>query len=160
MADTPQSHSFFEAFVRPAWVVMMVAQLLLGLALAIALIMKYYMLVFGTAVCTGDDTSIANLIRCTPVMVMVAQFLLAMAAFRFAAFMFSDTPLAFLPPLILGLVGLFLLFMSGIRPADSSWALAAVMIAFLGTVVAAVAGQYLLYTSKSVDEAETKRDAW
>ena len=44
MADTPNQLSFFDAFARPAWVVMMAAQMLLGLALAIVLIMKYYML--------------------------------------------------------------------------------------------------------------------
>ena len=39
--------AFFRAFQRPAWVVMMVAQMILGLALAVTLILKIYMLVFS-----------------------------------------------------------------------------------------------------------------
>lgn len=149
MTDTPNQLSFFDAFARPAWVVMMVAQMLLGLALAISLIMKYYMLAFGAAVCTEGDPSMANLIRCTPVMVIAAQFLLAVAAFRFAAYMFSDQPLAFLVPLTLGLAGLFLLFMSGITATGASWGLAAIILGFLVAIGATISGHYFLHIYKS-----------
>lgn len=151
MADTTRPIGFFEAFARPAWVVMMVAQMLLGLALAIGLIMKYYMLVFGAVGCTGDDPSIANLLRCTPAMDMVAQFLLAVAAFRFAAYMFEDRPMTFLQPLIIGLAGLFLLFMTGVTPATVSWSMAAVILAFLGAIAATIAAHVYLHLRQSAD---------
>lgn len=151
MAETSRSTGFFDAFVGPAWVVMMVAQMLLGLALAIGLIMKYYMLVFGAVGCLADDVSIANLLRCTPVMEMVAQFLLAIAAFRFAAYMFDDKPLTVLQPLMIGLVGLFLLFIAGVSPGNVSWAMAAVIIAFLSTIAATLAGHVYLYVRKPTE---------
>ncbi len=151
MADTSRPTGFFDAFARPAWVVMMVAQMLLGLTLAIALVMKYYMLVFGTVGCTGDDPSIANLVRCTPAMDIVGQFLLAVAAFRFAGFMFEDKPLTFLQPFIIGLAGLFLLFMTGVTPATVSWSMAAVILAFLGAIAATIAGHVYLHMRKSND---------
>ncbi|MFK7753386.1 MAG: hypothetical protein AB8B51_12635 [Sedimentitalea sp.] len=146
MAETSKPAGFFDAFVRPAWVVMMVAQMLLGLALALSLIMKYYMLVFGTLGCVDADTSIANLLRCTPAMELVAQFVLAVAAFRFAAFMFDDKPLGFLPPLVIAIAGLFLLFMTGVSPANASWPMAAVIVTFVTTLATAIGGQVYLRT--------------
>lgn len=148
MAENSRSPNFFEAFIRPAWVVMMVAQMLLGLALALTLIMKYYMLVFGAVGCVGDDQSIANLVRCTPTMELVAQFLIGVAAFRVAAYMFSDTPLALLQPLAVGLIGLFLFFMTGVVPATVSWSMAAVILTFVGAIAATFAGHVYLHMRK------------
>jgi hypothetical protein len=142
MANAPRQTGFFDAFAHPAWVVMMVAQMVLGLALVVALIMKYYMLVFGTVGCTGDDSSIANLVRCTPVLVMVAHFLLAVAAFRFVTVMFSDQPLAFVSPMMIALAGLFLLFLTGVSPEGSTWALAAVILVFFGVLAATLYAHY------------------
>lgn len=142
MAKSSTGSDFVTAFARPVWVVMMVAQMVLGLVLTIGLIMKFYMLVFGTVGCTGDDPSIANLLRCTPTLVLVAHFLIAMAAFRFAAVMFSDRPMALLSPLVVALVGLFLLFVSDVQIGDVSWSLAAVILALLVTLCAAGAAQY------------------
>lgn len=151
MATSSTGSNFVAAFARPVWVVMMVAQMVLGLVLTIGLIMKFYMLVFGTVGCTGDDPSIANLLRCTATVVLVAHFLIAMAAFRFAAVMFTDRPLALLSPLVVALVGLFLLFLSGVQIGDASWSLAAVILALLATVCAAGAAQYFVSRQKSQD---------
>jgi hypothetical protein len=151
MANAPRQTSFFDAFAHPAWVVMIVAQMMLGLTLAVALVMKYYMLVFGTVGCTGDDPSIANLVRCTPELVMVAHFLLAVAAFRFATIMFLDQPLAFVSPMMIGLAGLFLLFLTGVSPEGSTWSLAAVILVFFGVLAATFAAHYFLHLRGSKD---------
>ncbi len=148
MREQTPTPEFLAAFARPTWVVMIVAQMLLGLALAIALIMKYYMLVFGTAVCTVEDASVANMVRCTPTLVMLAHFLIAVAAFRFAAVMFVDRPLALVPPFAVGLMGLFLLFLAGIGNTDVSWALAAVILALLACVTIAMGALYYLANPK------------
>lgn len=151
MAKSTSGSDFVTAFARPVWVVMMVAQMVLGVVLTIGLIMKFYMLVFGTVGCTGDDPSIANLLRCTETTVLVAHFLIAMAAFRFAAVMFADRPLAVLSPLVVALVGVFLLFLSDVQIHDVSWALAAVILALLATVCVAGAAQYYLSRHRSQD---------
>ena len=151
MANVPKQTSFFEAFAHPAWVVMMVAQMLLGLVLAVALVMKYYMLVFGAVSCTDDDSSIANLVRCTPELVMVAHFLLAVAAFRFATVMFSDQPMGFVSPMMIGLAGLFLLFLTGVSPEGSTWSLAAVTLVFFGVLAATLIAYHFLHVRESKD---------
>lgn len=136
--------AFFRAFQRPAWVVMMVAQMILGLALAITLILKIYMLVFSPYVCTPDGETLGNIIRCTSTLETIAHFVLAMAGFRFAAFMFMDRPRLLLGPLMLGISGVFLLFLSGLTLAQASWPVAAVIVVLFATISAIVVGQTLL----------------
>ena len=136
--------AFFRAFQRPAWVVMMVAQMILGLALAVTLILKIYMLVFSPYICTADGETLGNIIRCTGTLELIAHFVLAMAGFRFAAFMFLDRPRLLLGPLMLGLSGVLLLFLSGLTLAEASWPVAAVIAVLFLTISAIVVGQTLL----------------
>ena len=147
---TPQT-SFFDAFKAPVWVIMMALQMVLGLALIIALIMKYYMLVFGTQVCTADDAGIANMVRCTPVMMMSAHFLMAFAGLRFAAFFFHDRPSAVLTPLMIGLAGIVLKFVEGVGIADASWSLAATLLALLVVASAVFYGRMVMSAAQNVD---------
>lgn len=136
--------AFFRAFQRPAWVVMMVAQMVLGLALAVTLILKIYMLVISPYVCTADGETLGNIIRCTGTLELIAHFVLAMAGFRFAAFMFLDRPRLLLGPLMLGLSGVLLLFLSGLTLTEASWPVAAVIAVLFVTISAIVAGQTVL----------------
>ncbi|MDA8585029.1 hypothetical protein N9L47_02045 [Rhodobacteraceae bacterium] len=136
--------AFFRAFQRPAWVVMMVAQMILGLALAITLILKIYMLVFSPYACTADGETLGNIIRCTGTLETIAHFLLAMAGFRVAAFMFVDRPRMLLGPLMLGIAGVLLLFLSGLTLAEASWPVAAVIVVLFASMTAIVLGQTLL----------------
>ncbi|MEM9549972.1 MAG: hypothetical protein AAGA05_02285 [Pseudomonadota bacterium] len=136
--------AFFRAFQRPAWVVMMVAQMVLGLALAITIILKIYMLVFSPYVCTADAESLGNIIRCTGTLEIVAHFVLAMAAFRFAGVMFLDRPRMLLGPLMLGISGALLLFLSGLTLSEASWPVAAVILVLFVAISATVAGQTVL----------------
>ncbi len=136
--------AFFRAFQRPAWVVMMVAQMILGLALAVTVVLKAYMLVFSPYSCTPEGESLGNIIRCTGTLEIVAHFLLAMAAFRFAAFMFLDRPRLLLGPLMLGISGVLLLFLSGLTLSQASWPVAAVIFVLFAAIALTVAGQTLL----------------
>jgi hypothetical protein len=145
MTDSDHSTdvSFLRAFQRPAFVVTMVGQMILGLALAITLIAKFYMLVFGTEVCAPDGDLLGNMIRCTPVLEIVAHFLLGMAGLRVAGFMFQDRPRMILGPLMLCLVGVLLLFLSGLTLASASWPVAAIVVSLMLSIAAIVAGQVL-----------------
>ena len=145
---------FFRAFQKPAWVVMMVAQMILGLALAITLIVKIYMLVFSPFVCTADGETLGNLIRCTGTVEIIAQYVLAMAGFRFAAFMFQDRPRQLLGPLMIGISGVFLLMLSELSVATASWSVAAVIVVLLVSISSIVAGQTVLRRLRQ-DKKET-----
>jgi hypothetical protein len=150
--DTISDIRFFAAFRRPAWVIMMVAQMLLGLGLAVALIVKYYMLIFGTSVCAADTDTLGNIIRCTPTLTMAAHFVLGVAGFRFAAFMFQDRPRAILPPMMLSFAGMLLLFLQSVTPESATWPVAAVIVTLLGCMSAVFAAQYLLVRGKDRSE--------
>ncbi|MEP1614029.1 MAG: hypothetical protein ABJL72_19175 [Roseobacter sp.] len=136
--------AFFRAFQRPAWVVMMVAQMILGLGLAITVILKIYMLVFSPFICGADEGTLGNLIRCTGTLEIIAHFFLAMAGFRFAAFMFIDRPRMLLGPLMLGLSGVLLMFVSELTLASASWPVAATVLVLFSAIMAIVFGQTLL----------------
>ncbi|MEP3330721.1 hypothetical protein [Sedimentitalea sp.] len=143
--DTNTDVRFFAAFQRPAWVIMMVAQMLLGVGLAVALVVKYYMAIFGvTGACLPDTETIGNLIRCTPTLEMVSHFIFGVAGFRFAAVMFQDRIRAIFPPLILSFAGVLLLFVQNVTPPEATWSVAAVIVALLGCVAAATAARILL----------------
>lgn len=142
--DLAYDIAFFRAFQRPAWVVMMVAQMILGLALAITLILKIYMLVFSPHVCTADGETLGNIIRCTDTLRIVAHFVLAMAGFRIAAFMFQDRPRQILGALMIGIAGVFLLFLSDVTVATASWPVAAVIVVLFVSILGIVGVQTLL----------------
>ncbi|WP_298968291.1 hypothetical protein [uncultured Roseobacter sp.] len=135
---------FLSAFVRPAWIVMMVAQMLLGLALGITLIVKYYMLVVGASGCVADMETLGNLIRCTPTLTLVAHFVIAVAGFRFAAFMFADRPRALLGPLMVAFGGTLLLVLSDLRHGTATWAGAATIVTLMLGISAIFAAQVYL----------------
>ncbi|MEO9530069.1 hypothetical protein [Roseibium sp.] len=148
--DTGREVAFFEAFRRPSWIVMMVVQMLFGLGLAVALIVKYYMLIFGTQSCEADGTTLGNAIWCTPTLEIVAHFVIAVAGIRFAAFMFSDRPRALLAPLFIALVGVLLLFLSSLSTVTASWPVAAVILTLLACCSAVFAARQVL-RSRSPD---------
>lgn len=142
--DLNKGGAFFEAFRQPSWVVMIVAQMLLGLGLGIALIVKYYMFIFGTEACAVDGATLGNAIRCTSTLEISAHFLIAVAGIRFAAFMFSDKPRLLLGPLFIGLVGTLLLFLSGLTLATASWAAAAMIMTLLSCGAAVFTAQFFV----------------
>lgn len=145
MADEtrPQTTSFLNAFAHPSWVVMMVAQMLLGLGLFLSLILKYYMLVVGTEVCTPDGVTLGNMIRCTPTLEMAAHFVLGVAGLRLAACLFVDNPRALLTPLMVGVVGVLMMYLSGLTIAGASWAVAGVLLALMACLSVLFGGLYL-----------------
>lgn len=147
MADEPrpQTTGFLNAFAHPSWVVMMVAQMLLGLGLFVSLILKYYMLVVGTEVCSPDGATLGNMIRCTPTLEIAAHFVLGVAGLRLAACLFVDSPRALLTPLMVGVVGVLMMYLSGLTIAGASWAVAAVLLALMTCLSVLFAGLYLKF---------------
>ena len=139
-----QDAAILAAFRRPALIVMHVAQMILGLALGIALIVKCYMLVFGTGTCAPDGQTLRDLIGCTPTLEIAARVLLAATGFRIAAFLFGARTRAVLEPMMLALCGVLLLLLSGLTVEDASWPLAAMTVTLMLGIGAIVTARTVL----------------
>ena len=62
------------AVERPVTIIATAMSIILGVALAIALVLKIYMLVLTDYVCEADGATLGNLIRCTATLELVAAF--------------------------------------------------------------------------------------
>lgn len=130
-----------RTFLDPAMVVVMVCQMLLGAGLAVALVLKVYMLVFTDHVCVADSAALGNAIRCTPSLMIVAHVLLLVAGLRFAVLLFAPRASQMHEALLLALVGVFLLFLSGPDLAQGSWFMPLIVLSLfapIGCVYAAM----------------------
>lgn len=135
--DTRSQHPaqiLITALERPAFTLMIVCQMLIGLGLAIALVLKVYMLVFTNQTCLADGTTLGNMIRCTQTLELLAQFLIMVAGFRFAALMFTMAPFRLLEPLLLALTGVLLLFLSDLSLAAATWYFSLIMLVLFGAM--------------------------
>jgi len=117
----PPAASLFGAFERPAQIVLVVCQMLLGLGLAIALILKLYMLLFTDSVCVADAASLGNMIRCTPALALLGQTLMLVAAFRVAALLFSRRLDGLFEALALGVAGALIRIVSTLPSDGPVW---------------------------------------
>jgi len=140
------------ALERPAFTLMIVCQMLIGLGLAIALVLKVYMLVFTNQVCLADGTTLGNMIRCAQTLELLAQFLIMVAGFRFAALMFTMAPFKLLEPLLLALTGVFLLFLSDLSIAAATWYFSLIMLVLFGAMSSVFVALRLWGTPESMRE--------
>ena len=125
-----------RALERPAQTLAMVAQMLVGLGLFVALVLKVYMLIFSDHVCEDGSITLGNMIRCTSPLTLIAQSLILISGARFAALMFSMTPTRLLEPLLLALVGYVLLFLAGVSVSTATWYLALILAVLFAAVSA------------------------
>lgn len=142
--ETENDHpaqSLTRALARPAETLMMVCQMLLGLGLFVALVLKLYMLVFSDHVCAPGGETLGNMIRCTPPLALIAHSLILVAGFRFAALFFSSTPSRLLDPLLLAMVGVVLLLLADLSLAGTTWYLALILAVLFAAISAMVAAQ-------------------
>ncbi|MCB1340133.1 MAG: hypothetical protein KDK24_03510 [Pseudooceanicola sp.] len=131
--------SLTRALERPAQTLAMVAQMLVGLGLFVALVLKVYMLIFSDHVCEPDSQTLGNMIRCTPLLALIAHSLILVAGVRLAALMFSPPPVRLLGPLLPAVSGVVLLALSSLTLA-AEWQAAlilGVLFAGLGALAAA-----------------------
>jgi hypothetical protein len=131
--------TLMAAFEGPVLVVLLLCQMVLGLGLAVTIILKIYMLVFTDQTCVPDGETLGNLIRCTPTLAIVAQYMMAIAAFRMAAQFFSVQLKMILEPLLIGVAGVLAMVLSGVTFADANWQ-ASLMIT---AIFAVLGGGYL-----------------
>ena len=137
-SPAPQRGDLHALFARPAGIVATVCQMLLGLALGVALILKAYMLVFTDHTCTADATTLGNAIRCTGVLGLMAGFLAYVAAVRLAALLFAPGLARIFEVLLLALIAVLLGIAADLTLAATGWAVTLTLLA-LGLCIAAAA---------------------
>ena len=128
-----------EAIERPARLIRTICQMLLGLGLAIALILKVYMLILTDHQCEADVKSLGNLIRCTPTLVMVGYAVALSAGFAVAYRLIAGSVGRFiLRPVLLAVASVLIIYVAQFDPAAADWRraleLGVLAVLLLGTV--------------------------
>ena len=126
----------YHFFARPAYLVKVICQMLLGLGIAIALIAKVYMFVLTDHQCLADTRTLGNSIRCTDTLAIMAYGLALSAGFELAYRMFSDGLHGAIDPLIIGVSSAILLLVSSLSIASVNWQIAMLLTALTLTIAA------------------------
>lgn len=130
------AHRLYRFFARPAYLVKVICQMLLGLGIAIALIAKVYMFVLTDHQCVADTNTLGNSIRCTGPLAIMAYGLALSAGFELAYRMFSDGLHGAIDPLIVGVSSAFLLLVSSLSLDNVNWQVAMLLTSLTLTVAA------------------------
>jgi len=133
-SDLSPAARLYRFAVRPAYLVKVICQMLLGLGLAIAFIAKIYMFVLTDYQCVAEAKSLGNSIRCTNTLAIMAYALALSAGFELAYRMFSDGIQGAIDPLIVGVSSAFLLIVSSLPLENVNWQVAMLLTSLTLTV--------------------------
>ncbi|MEM7060542.1 MAG: hypothetical protein AAF557_23425 [Pseudomonadota bacterium] len=115
---------------RPARLIPMICQMILGLALVVALILKVYMAILTDHQCVADSGSLGNLLRCEPMLGLMANFLALSAGFELARCLFKEGLDRVITPVILALGAAVLKLLTGLEDG-AGWRDALVLLAMV-----------------------------
>ncbi len=144
MTDQPSKDDvrFVAHVLRPARIIRSICQMVIGAGLAIALILKVYMIVLTDHQCVADQATIGNAIRCMPSLELAAYALALAAGFELAYLLFEDTLERAMRPLLLGLSASFLLLLSGLSLETANWQIALMIVALTVSLTGGMAFRY------------------
>ncbi|MEM9139300.1 MAG: hypothetical protein AAGB15_05675 [Pseudomonadota bacterium] len=134
-ADTSPAARLTVIAARPARLIPLICQMILGVALLIALVLKAYMAVLTDHQCVAEETSLGNLLRCEPTLLIMANILALSAGFELVRCLFAETMERVIGPVILALTAALLMLVGGF-PGGAGWREALV----LAALVAAIGG--------------------
>ncbi len=123
---------------RPARLVRTICQMILGAGLAVALILKVYMVVLTDHACTADASSLGNAIRCTPSLMLMAYALALSAAFDLAYRFFREGIDQAISPMILAVSAALLGVLGHVQSGNVGWREAILMLALVGAIAGLV----------------------
>lgn len=129
--------NLYRFAARPAYLIKVICQMLTGLGIAIALIVKVYMFVLTDYQCVADENTLGNRIRCGDTLAIMAYGLALSAGFEMAFRMFREGIAGAIDPLIVGVCSAFLLIISSLSLDNASWQVA-MLLASLTLSVAAL----------------------
>ena len=116
-----RSERYQLAVERPMTIIATAMGIILGVALAIALVLKIYMLVLTDYACEADGATLGNLIRCTATLELVAAFLAAAATINAATVLIVPRIEYFSRTLGFGAAAAFVSLMGAYVAGDYDW---------------------------------------
>lgn len=153
-AGKSPADTFYQNAEKPARLIKVICQMIIGLGIAVALILKVYMLVFTDHQCSADLVSIGNQIRCSPTLEIMGYGLALSAGFELAFMLFTDGLNKVVEPVLLGVGATFLLVMADLRLDTVDWQLSLVILS-LSTVVGGLFYIRERFVSKADNPQET-----
>lgn len=135
-ADNSHAADLFRFLHRPAYLVKVICQMIIGLGIAVTLIAKVYMLVLTDYQCMADTNSLGNRIRCGNTLAIMAYALALYAGFELAFRMFREGVQGAIDPLIIGVCSVFLLLISMLNLESASWQIAMLLTSLTVTIAA------------------------
>lgn len=127
--DTSPAGRLKRGTERPARLIRLICQMILAAGLAIALILKVYMVVLTDHQCVADAAGLGNAIRCTPTLTLMAAVLALSAGFDLAYRLAFGAIEQAITPVILGLSATVLVVISGAGVQAFGWREALVILA-------------------------------
>lgn len=111
--DSSPAARLLDVAARPARLVPMICQMILGIALLVALVLKAYMAVLTDHQCVPDAVSLGNVLRCEPTLGLMGTVLALSAGFELVRALFSEGLERIATPLILALGATLLHLLAG-----------------------------------------------
>lgn len=136
---------------RPVRLIHMICQMILGLGLAVALILKVYMAVLTDYSCSDEVVSLGNTIRCMSTLSLLAHVLALSAGFKLASLLFEDQVRRIMAPLLLGLGAGVLSVVDGILAGGSGWREALTIFALVACLAALLWLRVTLFAGEAED---------
>lgn len=151
--------TLFDGFERSVLVIALVARMLVGLGLAIALFLQVYMMILTDHRCEPDGTSLGNLIRCADPMEMIAAAITLIAGIGLAATIFSPRRLHLIETLTMLLCAVVINFLAGLTIASASWQIALVIVSLFAALGSLMLVRFYLPTGRQpASDGATPKD--
>lgn len=132
--------AIFQGLERPVRVIALVARMLTGLGLAIALFLQTYMYILTDLRCDPEAASLGNVIRCTEPLDMVVAALFLVIGIGVAAALFLPQRLDLPETVLMVLCVVAIRFVASLDLASATWEIALTLVALFS----AIAGLWLL----------------
>ena len=138
-----RSERYELAGERPVTIIATAMSIVLGVALAIALVLKIYMLVLTDYVCEADGATLGNLIRCTATLDLVAAVLAAAATINAATVLIVPSIEYFSRALGFAAAAAFVSLMGAYLAGDHDWRMTLASTALFAIIFAAMSWRRL-----------------
>ena len=138
-----RSEKYELAVERPVTIIATAMSIILGVALAIALVLKIYMLVLTDYVCEPDGATLGNLIRCTATLDLAATFFAAAATINAATILIVPRIEYFSRALGFAAASAFVALMGAYVAGDYDWRMTLASTALFAIVFSAMSWRRL-----------------
>ena len=132
--DTSPAAALQRGAERPARLVRMICQMILGAGLAVTMILKVYMAVLTDHSCVAEEATLGNSIRCVPTLMIMAYALAVSAGLDLAYRLFGNSLEQTVTPVVLAFGAILLFTLGGISENGAGWREALVVLAMTASL--------------------------